>query len=161
MREHPRNWKDIAVKGLLFAWFIVLALVVIGPLIPRSYLRRSPSKEMLFKIASVEVERLAGAMEHFRLGTSSYPTGDNRTIINALMGTNFMQKTFLFLHPRSLDSNGDYLDPWQSPYEVRVISTNSISVRSAGGNRKFGDEDDIRLDSDKTENQPLNPSSFR
>lgn len=82
-------------------------------------------------------------MESHKKEFGTYPTGDNSTIFRALRGTNPKKMMFLDVPPRSISADGAFVDPWITPYEIKVISTNRLSIRSAGKNKRFGDADDV------------------
>ncbi len=44
-----------------------------------------------------------------------------------------------------LERDGQFRDPWETPYRITFESTNRITIRSAGENRLFGDKDDLEL----------------
>jgi len=96
-----------------------------------------------FKISHVEIHSFTAAMESYKDDFGTYPTGDNPTVFGALRGNNPKKLIFLDVHPRSISAGGAFVDPWETPYEIKVISTNRLSIRSAGKNKRFGDADDV------------------
>jgi len=91
----------------------------------------------------MEIRSFVTVMESYKDEFGTYPTGDNSTIFGALRGNNPKKLVFLKVHPRSISADGAFVDPWKTPYEIKVSSTNSVSVRSAGKNKRFGDADDV------------------
>ena len=91
----------------------------------------------------MEITSFAASMESYKIEFGSYPTGDNRAILGVLQGNNPKKLIFLDVHPRSISADGAFVDPWQTPYEITIRSTNSVSIRSAGKNKRFGDADDV------------------
>lgn len=72
-----------------------------------------------------------------------YPTGLNVEITNALLGKN--QKKIALLpqsHPR-INSQGELVDQWNTPYQFHLQSLQQMSVRSAGPDRELFTEDDV------------------
>jgi hypothetical protein len=45
------------------------------------------------------------------------------------------------------NSQGEILDIWKMPFQIRIIPPTNFVVRSAGPNQKFGDADDIIFNS--------------
>jgi len=125
---------------------IVIRVVVYGGLVAFIlYLALKPNihDRTWFRISRMEIYSFAAAMESYKDAYGTYPTGDNSTVFGALRGNNPKKLIFLDVHPRSISADGAFVDPWQTPYEIRVNSTNSVSVRSAGKNKHFGDADDV------------------
>jgi hypothetical protein len=91
----------------------------------------------------MQINELASAMESFRAKFGTYPTGDTADVLRALQGANREKTVFLSVSSNQVDSAGRLLDPWWTPYEVVVTSTNRAFIRSAGKNKHFGDEDDV------------------
>jgi hypothetical protein len=91
----------------------------------------------------MDMLNLKAAMTTYQSTYGEFPTGDNGTILGRLRGSNPKKLIFLDLHPRSTNATGAFIDPWQTPYEIKTHSTNSVSIRSAGKNKRFGDADDI------------------
>jgi len=88
--------------------------------------------------------------EYYRL-FGDYPSGSSVAIAKALAGEN-PKKIVLIKFPR-LGRDGEMLDPWGIPYDIRFIEAGRLQVRSAGPNRIMGDADDTleqHLLTDKT-----------
>jgi hypothetical protein len=81
----------------------------------------------------MDMLNLKAAMTVYQSAYGEFPTGDNGTILGTLRGSN----------PKKLNATGAFIDPWQTPYEIKIHSTNSVSIRSAGKNKRFGDADDV------------------
>jgi hypothetical protein len=91
----------------------------------------------------MEIRSFVTVMESYKREFGTYPTGDNSTIFGALRGTNPKKMMFLDVPPRSISAVGAFVDPWETPYEIKVISTNRLSIRSAGKTKRFGDAADV------------------
>ena len=63
--------------------------------------------------------------------------------LSGASGDNPEKLVFLRVPTSSVSTNGEYLDDWAMPYEIRIIATNRVRIRSAGANRIFGDADDL------------------
>jgi hypothetical protein len=99
-------------------------------------------KGTTIKLSRMQMYQLALAMEGFREKFGTYPTGDTAAVLRALRGTNSEKMVFLSVSSNSVDSAGRLLDPWGTPFEIVVTSTNRVLIRCAGKNKRFGDEDD-------------------
>ena len=74
----------------------------------------------------------------------AYPVGENnRQFVNALLGTNRDKLPLLpHDHPR-INSKGELIDAWGTPFFFHQNSRNSVEVRSAGADRALFTDDDI------------------
>lgn len=74
----------------------------------------------------------------------AYPAGENNSqFVNALLGAN---KTRVPLLPRDhprLNSGGELVDAWGTPFFFHQNSHSSVEVRSAGADRLLYTDDDI------------------
>ena len=61
---------------------------------------------------------------------------DNRSIAQSVFGTNS-------LHPSRLNTKGELLDIWKTPFQIEIVAPTNFIIRSAGPNRRCGDDDDI------------------
>ncbi len=69
---------------------------------------------------------------------NSYPQGDSAEIMVTLDKENILSGA---LHIK-LDEKRGILDPWGTPYKIRISPNHEYEVRSAGPNGLFGDDDD-------------------
>jgi hypothetical protein len=67
------------------------------------------------------------------------PQGDSKAICRQLMGDNPNHCVFV---DTSKQKDGELLDPWGTPFRITVDVSGVVEVRSAGQNKKFGDDDD-------------------
>ena len=65
---------------------------------------------------------------------------DNQSIAQGVFGTNSLQ-------PDRLNSEGELLDYWKTPFQIEIAAPTNFIIRSAGPNRKFDDKDDIVFNS--------------
>ena len=65
---------------------------------------------------------------------------ENRSIAQAVLGTNSF-------HPSRLNSKGELLDYWKTPFQIEIAAQTNFIIRSAGPNRTAGDGDDIVFNS--------------
>ena len=74
------------------------------------------------------------------------PVGTNAEITRALNGDNPGHANFLGGIPGTqINSNGELLDPWGTPYFFHQVSGSDMEVHSAGPDRTMWDSDDIIL----------------
>jgi len=90
----------------------------------------------------VEMSSIIVASERFKTEYGAYPTGDSAVILRVLEGQNSNGTVFLSYAHRSGHSRDEFVDPWGTPYEISVSTTNGVIVKSAGKNKRFGDTDD-------------------
>jgi hypothetical protein len=87
------------------------------------------------------------AMRQYGAQYDRYPSGNASEILAALLGKNPDKLQFIMLGQSRTNSRGELTDPWQTPYRIVFDSTNHFTIRSAGKNKKFGDQDDYELSS--------------
>lgn len=77
------------------------------------------------------------------------PVGsENHEILAQLSGDNPRQLVFLDPNITSLSEDGLLLDRWDTPYQFDVLSSQFISIRSAGPDQEFWTADDLALEAD-------------
>jgi hypothetical protein len=131
---------------------IVLGVVVLAILfLPLRHTGHPVSNAVLCRR---DVKMLAIGLADYRFYYDSFPTGNQAEVVKALLGTNPRQIVFMAAPYRknSTNSFGEFLDPWGTPYEISVVSTNDIHIRSAGPNHQFGDIDDIHCEGSTANN---------
>ena len=87
------------------------------------------------------------AMQRYAVEYNHFPTGNASEIMAALLGNNAEKLQFMEANERTTNSHGELIDPWQTPYRIAFDSTNHFTIRSAGKNKIFGDQDDYELSS--------------
>ena len=95
--------------------------------------------------ASHDIRRIKWAIEAYREENGSYPTGDNAAVFSTLRGSNANRVVFLRVKPWQINSDGQFVDPWGTPYDISVSTNANLRIRSAGPNGRFGDRDDMVL----------------
>jgi hypothetical protein len=117
--------------ALFFLWLVAEFLVQ-----PKN----SRTKAMIIKTRSDE-RWLSALLEERAVKTGGLTNLDRRFVLNSLFATD--QNHFW------LDTNtsGDVVDIWQTPYRIELAGRTNFIIRSAGKDRKFGDQDDIVFNS--------------
>lgn len=92
----------------------------------------------------VQMNSVLDALRSYQAAYNSFPTGTQSAIVQCLTGNNPQQIHFLYVGT-PLERDGQFRDPWETPYRITFESTNRITIRSAGENRLFGDKDDLEL----------------
>lgn len=87
-------------------------------------------------------EAVTRMVSSFHTRMKENPVGTNAEITKALMGGNPVHATFTDETPR-LNSKGELLDPWGTPYFFHQVSGNEMEVHSAGPDKIMGTADDI------------------
>ncbi|MDX2186576.1 MAG: hypothetical protein SFV32_06565 [Opitutaceae bacterium] len=72
------------------------------------------------------------------------PVGDNREITLALTGRNALDFAFIPPGHRAISAGGELHDRWGTPFRLHALSGTRMEVWSAGPDRRFATEDDIR-----------------
>ncbi|MEO7514655.1 MAG: type II secretion system protein GspG [Verrucomicrobiota bacterium] len=111
-----------------------------GLLFPRVHVFGGRAKAAL---AKAEVSNLNSALRTFYSEIHHYPSGTSGDVMRALVGENPKRLKFFSPNPKLVNSRGEYMDPWQTPYQINIIGQTNYIIRSAGPNRIFGDKDDL------------------
>ncbi|MGA2178510.1 MAG: type II secretion system protein GspG [Verrucomicrobiota bacterium] len=97
--------------------------------------------------AQMDERHLAWGMEQYKLAFDSYPTGENTIFVRMLAGNNPTKLKLINLSVHSTNENGEFIDPWGTPYKIISSHTNRVTIFSAGIDKIFGDKDDIIFNS--------------
>lgn len=89
----------------------------------------------------VEVQNLKYAIRLYKAAYGDLPKGENAEIAKALLGGNPRGETIMYWPPKQLGPSGEFLDPWGTPYSIRIIDQ-TLEIRSAGRDLRFSTEDD-------------------
>jgi hypothetical protein len=90
------------------------------------------------------VERVTRMITAFHTRMGENPVGTNAEITKALMGGNPVHATFTPDQDRpSINSKGELIDPWGTPYFFHQISGDHMEIHSAGPDKIMGTADDI------------------
>ena len=133
--------KLIAARPVLHClWFFAALLVTAAVfLAPRLLLRPHTSRVR----ALVTMSALRMACKAYQVEYNSLPSSDNAAIIKSLHGANPRKIVFLELPKRDINSAGEAIDPWGTPYRFVLQDRQTPSIRSAGPKHIFNDEDDL------------------
>jgi len=87
---------------------------------------------------NADLDDLFYALQKYKEYTGTYPTGNNAEVVKALGGNNPMKVIVDIGRHKNLNSKGELVDPWGTPYRI-YFSGEGILVRSAGPNKRFDD----------------------
>jgi hypothetical protein len=71
------------------------------------------------------------------------PVGTNPEITRAFQGDNPKQINFLKQDGNRVNTNGELVDPWGTPYFFHQLSAVEMEIRSAGPDRVMYTADDL------------------
>ncbi|MEO8204937.1 MAG: hypothetical protein ABI615_02065 [Chthoniobacterales bacterium] len=102
--------------------------------------------------AYVQVAAMEYALQQYYKEYGAFPEGKGSSFLHALMGGGGRKIDFLhvpaYAPRRGGVSNGSYLDPWGSPYQVNLSRPGRPLIFSPGPNKKVEindpNSDDIR-----------------
>jgi len=126
----PKDIKAIILTPAIISTVAVL-IAMIFPIINRSRPQYKVTHEM---------SALIVAIDSYRGKFEKLPEKDS--ILRRLCGDNAEQIKFLEWPTESIGSHGQPIDQWGTDYQI-TLSTNRITIISAGKNKRFGDKDDI------------------
>ncbi len=101
--------------------------------------------------AAHDVAEISVALDLYRMTYGKYPLGTKADLCGILLGINIDRQNareiqFLEAKPAEINQDGEFIDPWGSPYEIQVGDT--VLIYSCGPNRidDRGGHDDIKHD---------------
>lgn len=98
-----------------------------------------------------DVATVLTLLEEFRRAFGAMPTGElNDEIVRRLQGENAKGIAVMPKSHPSLNSNGELLDRWGTPYRFHPESAWEMTVRSAGPDKKMWTNDDILSNTEPT-----------
>lgn len=115
---------------------LVLTAYIFLSLLPRGRVAKIP-------LAETEIANLKAALDEYHVQFGEYPGSENARILKALLGENPKKIKLFDANPKRLNSRGEFLDPWKTPYEIQIIGNTNFAIRSSGADRVFGNQDDI------------------
>jgi hypothetical protein len=133
--------KLIAAHPFLHGIWLLMALLTIAVASISVFPNHVPPGKVpraLVTMSSLEIACKAYQAEYALL-----PTGDNATITKGLRGANPRNIVFIYLEDRDVNLAGEVIDPWGTPYKFELQDGKPPSIRSAGPDHIFGDEDDL------------------
>ena len=88
-------------------------------------------KKARIVITRVETKGIASASKERSAKIGGLTNIDNRFVFQAVFGTNSV-------HAERTNSQGEVLDWWKMPYQIKIESQTNFVVTSAGPNKTFG-----------------------
>ena len=125
------------------AFLAIVLVILIATIVAAFCLPLSTRRVDGMPIVKLELQSLLNAVQLYQAEFYKYPSGNPSEISQAILGKN--PKKHVFLSNFRTNNAGQCIDPWRTPYEITVESTNRVMIRSAGKNRSFGDKDDLTL----------------
>jgi hypothetical protein len=89
------------------------------------------------------LENLQTTFHQYAAAFGGNPVGTNPEITRALQGENPKQIDFLKVDGNRVNSNGELVDPWGTPYFFHQLSGKQMEIRSAGPDGKMWTADDL------------------
>jgi len=91
----------------------------------------------------IVVQNMRRTIRQFGSMFGGNPVGTNPEITRALAGDNPKQINFLKADGNRVNTQGELVDPWGTPYFFHQLSAAEMEVRSAGPDRKMWTSDDL------------------
>jgi hypothetical protein len=96
--------------------------------------------------AEEDIQILNAILGYYRMMNKSNPVaGENFEVINSLMGKNKHNVVVFPMNHPDIDTDGNLLDRWGTPYFFHAISATLLDIQSAGPDRHRGSSDDLKL----------------
>lgn len=129
--------------------FKKILLGIIGAFILMGVVSRAPTvskRHLSEQHAITEILNLEVASRLYQKTYKTLPEGDHLEIIQQLSGRNPNEKIFLQFEEDQINAAGTFVDPWGTPYRFQNQSSHTLTVTSAGKDKRFGTEDDLTSD---------------
>lgn len=93
-----------------------------------------------------DLEILQHLLDSYRQTIGKNPEGgENMLIVESLQGGNSRRISFLPVQSPFLNSKGEMIDRWGTPYFFHPISGEKMEIKSAGPDRELWTDDDLNL----------------
>jgi hypothetical protein len=83
-----------------------------------------------------DVMQLIAALKAYRVEYGHFPFGNHSQIVSVLEGDNPRRIVFLEFPSVARSSNGEFLDPWRTPYRIDTSDPSTLKVCSFGRNKR-------------------------
>ncbi|MBI3851981.1 MAG: hypothetical protein HY298_17120 [Verrucomicrobia bacterium] len=123
-------------------WLLALA-VFLALLIPTASSLRTFQVAANRAMAVTEMISFLAAMTNYANTYGTLPKGNAATVFASLSGENPNKIVFLAVGAKQINSAGQFVDSWGTPFQILMTNQNVVVISSAGQNRAFGDADDI------------------
>ena len=120
-------YRNLALKAS------ILSVLGGGFLLERQYVRALQEKGREARAHS-EVEDFSRALNQYAVEYGYHPEGGPADLLRTLRGENRRRIVFFECAPRSVNSNGEFIDPWGRPYHIDQSNSASPRVYSSGPN---------------------------
>jgi len=87
---------------------------------------------------NTDCDNLIMGIQQYREFVGTYPTGNNASIVKALLGQTGKKVLILAVRRTDLNDKGEIVDPWGTALQF-YFSHNEVLIRSAGPNKAWED----------------------
>jgi len=84
--------------------------------------------------------------EYRRAFTENPSVGVNEELVEALVGVNLKRIGLIPADHPDINAKGQLIDRWGTPYFFHALSAKQMEVSSAGPDRKWRTDDDLKLE---------------
>lgn len=121
------------MKGrIVFNVLVVSAFALTAFILLQFSTRNGPNR---FGRVRIEMAQLAAAIAQYRAEFGDSLPEKNSDLMNILSGENQKKLQFFSVQAERIDSQGNFVDPWKTPYEIKIFHQTYFAIRSAGPNR--------------------------
>jgi len=121
-------------EGLLRKILIILVILIVAArLITAGSI---PSKAVDRARSKTEMTGFVTCVKAYLDEYPALPSGGDAAVLKALQGENPRKIVFFVLRSTSFNSNGEWIDPWGTPYRIDLSDPKAPRIWSCGPNRK-------------------------
>lgn len=122
------------MKRVLALFGFASLAILLFPVLITPPSRTSPERDQ----AEAEAKRISDAVTKYYQEYGEWPAGEQAHTIKAIGGDNPKAIVFLPVAENSLNANGEFRDPWGTPYRISIDrETHRVNVVSAGPDHVF------------------------
>lgn len=94
---------------------------------------------------AIDIDQVSLMLRDYRTRMGDNPVGTNAEIMQAVMGGNPKGARLGPPEGQNLNSKGELVDRWGTPYFFHQMSATHMDIRSAGPDKLMGTDDDVML----------------
>jgi hypothetical protein len=125
-------------------WFIkfLLGLILIAIILELVFPGHTNKAKARIIYTRWEEKNIATSLKQHAMETVGQTNINNGLILQSFFSTNDDYYTF-----NRTNEQGNLLDLWRTPYQIKILAQTNFIISSAGPNKFFGDDDDIIFNS--------------
>jgi len=141
----PSSIKETWLPYVIVCFVLIFALGIISVRVARDDLKAGIGAVAVQKdkVASLE-KQIEAACQAYKAKHGKLPaSSENYQLVQILKQDNPQVMSFTNDNPNSLNSNGELVDSWGTPFRITFGPDSKVHAASAGPDKVFGTPDDV------------------